>query len=104
MCIRDSLNTGNSSGVQVFGGNANNSFARMGRLAWRIAVNSDASRLYIGRIHIYGYTMEKSGDAYRITDNAATQLYTRVNRGNLDTQLADVMVSTFHLMMIIFYT
>ena len=71
------LNTGMSSGVQAFGGNANNSFARMGRLAWRIAVNSDASRLYIGRIHIYGYTMEKSGDAYRITNNAATQLYTR---------------------------
>ena len=35
--------------------------------------------------------MERSGDAYRITNNAATQLYTRVNRGNLDTQLADVL-------------
>ena len=85
------LNTGMSSGVQTFGGNANNSFARLGRLAWRIAVNSDATRLYVGRVHIYGYTMERSGDAYRITDNAATQLYTRVNRGNLNTQLADVL-------------
>ena len=48
------LNTGMSSGVQTFGGNANNSFARLGRLAWRIAVNSDATRLYVGLslIHI----------------------------------------------------
>ena len=85
------LNSGMSSGVQTFTGNLNNSFARLGRLTWRIAVNSDASMLYLGRVHIYGYTMERDGEAFRITNNAATRLYTRVNRGNLDTQLADVI-------------
>ena len=35
--------------------------------------------------------MERDGEAFRITNNAATRLYTRVNRGNLDTQLADVI-------------
>ncbi len=85
------LNTGMSSGVQTFTGNLNNSFARLGRLTWRIAVNSDASMLYLGRVHIYGYTMERNGDTYRITNNAASRLYARVNRGNLDTQLADVL-------------
>ena len=84
------LNTGQSSGVQQFGGNAVNSFAKFGRLTWRIAVNSDASMLYLGRNDIWGFTMERVGDVYAITDNVAPRVYRRVNNGNLDTQLAPV--------------
>ncbi len=74
------------------GGNANTPRYNF-RHTWRIAVNSDASILYIGRYHLFGFALEKSGNVYQLTggQNAnCVRCYTATNAGNLDTQLVPV--------------
>ena len=74
------------------GGNANTPRYNL-RHTWRIAVNSDASILYAGRYHLFGFALEKVGDVYQITGGGnamCVRCYTATNSGNLDTQLVPV--------------
>ena len=80
--------------VHNLGRNGNSSSPRYNfRHTWRIAVNSDASILYIARYHLFGFALEKSGDVYQLTggQNAnCVRCYTATNAGDLDTQLVPV--------------
>jgi hypothetical protein len=63
------------------------------RHTWRIAVNSDASILYAGRYHLFGFALEKVGNVYQLTGGGnalCVRCYTATNSGNLDTQLVPV--------------
>ena len=61
------------------------------RNSWRLAVNSDASFLYVARWNsgISGFALTKVGNNYELA-TAATKSYVAVRNGNLDTQLAEV--------------
>ena len=61
------LTRGERSPIYNLGRNGNGSTPRFNlRHAWRIAVNSDASILYVARQHLFGFAMEKFGNVYRL--------------------------------------
>ena len=80
------LNTGERSAVQSWRRGDGQKFRRN----WRSTVNNDGSIYYIGKTHIYGYSLEKSGNTYSVSSGTAARKYTSVNRPDLDTQLAKV--------------
>ena len=80
--------------VSDLGRNGNSSTPRYNfRHSIRIAVNSDASILYVARYHLFGFALEKVGNVYQLTGGAnamCIRCYTADNSGNLDTQLVPV--------------
>ena len=88
------LTRGERSMVYNLGRGGNASSAKWNlRFTWRIAVNSDASIMYIARQHLFGFALQKVGNVYELTGGGnalCVRCYTANSGGDLDTQLTTI--------------